>query len=404
METPDFEGGPPTATPSQAFPTVNKEHVLPAKDVSKRRMEFIKSEIGITYRNDSLCGAIMEELRKQRESGTLCDVTIVVNGTFRFPVHRCVLVAYSSHFSACLANSTSSLDSIIEVSVCLEDQRTFGVILDYMYTGKLFIREETVRDLLVICDQFKMTDIQTCCVQHLENSLSLVCWTRIYSLAVEFKLTTLFAVIEQFLSDHFAEIYTSEDFLNLPHEVFLSALKKCNAAKSWVENYLVLEAILNRGSHTQMYQEELPSLLGVLNPQSLSMQNVDQVLAKNKHAGELLGIQAFDDFMRLVQEGGIKDQVSLDQHLSRSRSSSAEVKSVEGASHELRQSNRRKPRKPNKREDLTVPLKKDPVKRKRGRPRKVQGLCNFDHFSLENHSIFQFHAHVWFSHSGGTHF
>lgn len=78
---------------------------------------------------------LLEQLRKQRERGYLCDCTVVI-GEARYGAHHNVLAAFSSYFSTQCVDEGKE-DATITLDPECVNEAVFEKLLDYMYTGDL---------------------------------------------------------------------------------------------------------------------------------------------------------------------------------------------------------------------------------------------------------------------------
>ena len=97
------------------------------------------------------CKEILRNLNNLRHEGSLCDVTLVVEGR-EFRVHRNVLAASSPYFRNMF---TSDIREKTESKVAIEalTSSVMEGLLSYIYTGAVEIGEEwRARDLLSAAD------------------------------------------------------------------------------------------------------------------------------------------------------------------------------------------------------------------------------------------------------------
>lgn len=78
---------------------------------------------------------LLEQLRKQRERGFLCDCTVVI-GQARYEAHHNVLAAFSEYFSTQCIDAGRE-DTTITLDPEWVNSAMFEKLLDYMYTGNL---------------------------------------------------------------------------------------------------------------------------------------------------------------------------------------------------------------------------------------------------------------------------
>ena len=76
----------------------------------------------------------LDFLDSMRDSGTLCDVTLLVDGA-EFPAHKVVLAASSPYFQAMFTSSFKEKDESRQ-EIHGIDHETFRIILNHIYNGK----------------------------------------------------------------------------------------------------------------------------------------------------------------------------------------------------------------------------------------------------------------------------
>ena len=87
--------------------------------------------------NNDFFRGIVEKLDEYRKQERLCDIKVLVEGS-EFPAHRAVLAANSGFFEGlfCTGLKENMEDS---VRVTELNTRVFKQLLNYMYTGKLYL-------------------------------------------------------------------------------------------------------------------------------------------------------------------------------------------------------------------------------------------------------------------------
>ncbi|TUS40679.1 Myoneurin [Bagarius yarrelli] len=104
---------------------------------------------------------LVEQLRKQRERGILCDCTVVI-GQVNYEVHRNVLVSFSEYFSKQCIDAGRENTSITLDPECV-NSAMFEKLLDYMYTGNLNIDSEEIPHVLNAASYLGMQEVLSIC-------------------------------------------------------------------------------------------------------------------------------------------------------------------------------------------------------------------------------------------------
>ncbi|XP_078686637.1 uncharacterized protein LOC144919216 [Branchiostoma floridae x Branchiostoma belcheri] len=113
----------------------------------------------------SLPRQLQQQLNLQRNSGMFCDVTLQVQGA-RFPVHKCVLAAFSPHFSLLLSNSDRTL---VELSSLTKE----GVraVIDFMYTSNFVLTQDNIVAISAAAWYLQITELSQDCQMYLLKNL-----------------------------------------------------------------------------------------------------------------------------------------------------------------------------------------------------------------------------------------
>ncbi|XP_061413937.1 ectoderm-neural cortex protein 1-like [Lethenteron reissneri] len=116
--------------------------------------------------------AVLSQLNALRRRGLLTDVVLRA-GSAAFPCHRAVLAACSTYFQAMFG---SGLRESHETEVDFADSvapEALGLLLDYAYTSRLALSEETAAEaLLQAADMLQFPEVRDACADFLERRLS----------------------------------------------------------------------------------------------------------------------------------------------------------------------------------------------------------------------------------------
>ncbi|KAJ8397297.1 hypothetical protein AAFF_G00441310 [Aldrovandia affinis] len=152
----------------------------------------------------------MNNLRKQR---TLCDVSLVVEGR-HIPAHRVVLAA-ASHFFY-LMFTTNMLESTShEVELKNADPEIIDLLVEFIYTARISVNSNNVQSLLDAANQYQIEPVKKMCVEYLKEQVDAANCLGISVLADCLDCPELKTVADDFIHQHFTEVYKMDEFLQL---------------------------------------------------------------------------------------------------------------------------------------------------------------------------------------------
>ncbi|KAA8585827.1 zinc finger and BTB domain-containing protein 10 isoform X1 [Etheostoma spectabile] len=129
------------------------------------------------YRNkpneNSYCYQLLQELDKQRKSGILCDVNIVVSGQV-FRAHKNILVAGSRYFKTlyCLSKSEDQ-DQATVTHLDVAAVQGVSVILDFLYSGNLLLTSQNAIEVMSVASYLQMTEVVHSCRAFIKDALNI---------------------------------------------------------------------------------------------------------------------------------------------------------------------------------------------------------------------------------------
>uniref|UniRef100_A0A3Q3KA25 BTB domain-containing protein n=1 Tax=Monopterus albus TaxID=43700 RepID=A0A3Q3KA25_MONAL len=138
----------------------------PEKGSSSKKKSERKCATKEEYRQLSSIMGVMNTLRKQ---GTLCDVTLVVQGK-HFPAHRVVLAAASHFFS--LMFTTRMMESMShEVELRSAEPEIIELLIEFIYTARISVNSSNVQSLLDAANQYQIEPVKKMCVEFLKGQI-----------------------------------------------------------------------------------------------------------------------------------------------------------------------------------------------------------------------------------------
>jgi hypothetical protein len=333
----------PATTPHDAAPPgshVNNAHVVDTAGSSR----------GDFYDDSTHAAAVLRTLRVQKELGTLCDVHLVA-GDLTLPAHKCVLAANSSHFNTLFTAPDAPNTVIIQV----HNPTAFNDVINYMYSGKLPLGIKEINDYFLIDEKLSIPNLRQNCLQYLNTVLTYNNWKEVLDLALSHELHQLSENVTNLVCSNFSSLYQSPDLRNLRLELFAQIITKANPRQVWTIEYEILESILLQWSERS--EEEMEQLLGKVNCKILSTDNVKSLLEEKDISID----KRLEIFLNKVTSEGLSKQATPKD---------GRAMKVQG----------QPPKKfePKVNQDSELPAKNpvqmetaQPVKRKRGRPRKI---------------------------------
>ncbi|NWI40683.1 ZBT24 protein, partial [Picathartes gymnocephalus] len=109
---------------------------------------------------------ILANFEEQRKKDFLCDITLIVEDV-QFRAHKALLAASSEYFSMMFVNEGEIGQSVYVVEGMFAD--TFGVLLEFIYTGCLCASEKSTEEILATAQLLKVTDLVWACTDYLES-------------------------------------------------------------------------------------------------------------------------------------------------------------------------------------------------------------------------------------------
>lgn len=109
---------------------------------------------------------ILANFEEQRKNDFLCDITLIVENV-QFRAHKALLAASSEYFSMMFVNEGEIGQSVYMLEGMVAD--TFGVLLEFIYTGCLCASEKSTEQILATAQLLKVTDLVWACRDYLES-------------------------------------------------------------------------------------------------------------------------------------------------------------------------------------------------------------------------------------------
>nr|XP_002714942.1 zinc finger and BTB domain-containing protein 24 isoform X1 [Oryctolagus cuniculus] len=110
----------------------------------------------LVVHSDTHSDTVLASFEDQRKKGFLCDITLIVENV-HFRAHKALLAASSEYFSMMFAEEGEIGQSIYMLEGMVAD--TFGILLEFIYTGCLHASEKSTEQILATAQFLKVSDL-----------------------------------------------------------------------------------------------------------------------------------------------------------------------------------------------------------------------------------------------------
>ncbi|CAK9294633.1 unnamed protein product [Gordionus sp. m RMFG-2023] len=141
------------------------------------------------------------------------------------PAHKLVLASCSDYFAAMFGRAQHLEANQYRVEIGGVESAVLSLVVDYMYSGFIEIKEENVEKILSTANLLQLPDlVQACCNFLIERLNPLNC-CGIRAFADSQCCSKLYKISENFIIDNFLHVVKTQEFLLLPFEQILSLLR-----------------------------------------------------------------------------------------------------------------------------------------------------------------------------------
>eukprot|EP00063_Salmo_salar_P063616 XP_014038451.1 PREDICTED: kelch-like protein 5 [Salmo salar] len=221
-------------------------------------MEPCVSSDECVYTAHTHADLISRKMETYLRTKQLCDVTLV-SGDRRIPAHRLVLSSVSDYFAAMF---TSDVREAKQEEVKMEgvDPDALWVLVQYAYTGRVELREDTIECILSVSCLLQLQPVVQACCNFLIKQLHPSNCLGIRSYADTQSCSQLHHAAHSFTMENFVEVVEGQEFLLLPLEEMDRLLSSDDM--NVPDEETVVTALLSWVRHdVSTRQPQLPSLL-----------------------------------------------------------------------------------------------------------------------------------------------
>ncbi|GLV34165.1 Keap1 [Carabus blaptoides fortunei] len=177
-----------------------------------------------TFFMDDYVKNAMKMMYMMRSHHMLTDVVLEV-GPELFYAHKVVLAAGSPYFKAMFTGGLREceMNKVKLQGVC---PTAMARLMNFMYTGRIRVTENTVCQLLPAATMFQVSNVIEACSQFLEKQLDPSNAIGIANFAEQHGCNELYKKANQFIERHFTQICQEEEFLQLSAIQLISLIKR----------------------------------------------------------------------------------------------------------------------------------------------------------------------------------
>jgi len=193
------------------------------------------------FRSEAYSHKILQNLHDLWTAESFTDVEIECDGE-RFQVHRAVLASSSTYFRAMFTvgmKESRSRDTVLLHNI---PSSVFSTILDFIYTGQIFLTQTNVQEILIAADLFELREVIESCTDFLKSQLHPTNAIGIFRFAETHSVQALKSYAQAHIFRNFPQVVEEEEFLETPKDILLQFFE---SEKLKVDSeYQVLQAAL----------------------------------------------------------------------------------------------------------------------------------------------------------------
>lgn len=156
---------------------------------------------------------LLQGLNLLRQHHELCDIVLQV-GDVKIHAHKVVLASISPYFKAMFTGNLSEKENSQVEFQCV-DEAALQAIIEYAYTGTVFISQETVESLLPAANLLQIKLVLKECCAFLESQLDVGNCIGISRFAETYGCHELYLAANKFICQNFEDVCQTEEFFEL---------------------------------------------------------------------------------------------------------------------------------------------------------------------------------------------
>ncbi|XP_045474704.1 actin-binding protein IPP [Harmonia axyridis] len=190
---------------------------------SDKKKQFLTRDVedvdDIEFFQQTYICKILDNLNAMRTNGKCCDLEIIA-GNKSFKVHRAILAASSPYFQAMFTGELAEKNKdSIELHGVPAD--IFEILLEFIYSGLVYINQNNVQELFSAGDMFGLTDIVESCTKFLVRELQPQNAVGFYRFADGLNAKDLKSEAEKYIQLNFVRVSKEDEILQLNEDVLM---------------------------------------------------------------------------------------------------------------------------------------------------------------------------------------
>ncbi|KAL7043699.1 hypothetical protein ACKWTF_001629 [Chironomus riparius] len=147
-------------------------------------------------------------------SGDFSDFTIICADGVRFPVHRCIMFAYSPVFKAMLqTNMIESKNNVMEVNDI--DGHDMNGILHFMYTQEIENISENLQGLMYGAEKYQLLELKERCINYMDTFISRDNAIQFYKICCLYDIKRMVQLCIKYIYTFYKELKATDEWKDL---------------------------------------------------------------------------------------------------------------------------------------------------------------------------------------------
>ncbi|XP_002731856.1 kelch-like protein 6, partial [Saccoglossus kowalevskii] len=164
---------------------------------------------------------LLEKINVARKESKQTDVILDVDGT-EFPCHKVVLENSCSYFKSMFDSGMQECHQR-KITIKGVDSTTMASLLDYFFTGKIFITSANVQAILQAANLFQVLYVRDRCARFILNNLEAETCLGIWQMMVSLSLAGS-EQAKMYALNHFKLVCKVQEFLDLSKELLIEII------------------------------------------------------------------------------------------------------------------------------------------------------------------------------------
>ena len=146
-----------------------------------------------------------------------CDFKVEASDGVRISAHKWVLKQKSGLFRELFTSAEGRSQSYILIAKY--DSEVMTVVLTYLYTNIVGIKDTNVERIISAADYFKIDSLKLKCGNYIKDNVDIKTSFKYRGLADKYQLSLILVEIEIYIRENFlASVSSSQEFLDLDHD------------------------------------------------------------------------------------------------------------------------------------------------------------------------------------------